>query len=82
MTIVDNGSTAIHLLDNNQFDVVVTDMQPPAVPCWKFLRHAEIAYPKLFEFMNKMYRLFFCPMVEGTITPVLLFHVFSHKNEN
>ena len=26
---VDNGSTAIHLLDNNPFGVVVADMQMP-----------------------------------------------------
>ena len=51
MTIVDNGSTAIHLLDNNQFDVVVTDMQPPAIPCWKSLRHAEDKYLKLLKFL-------------------------------
>ena len=26
---VDNGSTAIHLLDNNPFDMVVIDMRLP-----------------------------------------------------
>ena len=51
MTIVDNGSTAIHLLDNNQFDVVVTDMQTPAFPCWKLLRHAEDKHPNLLKFL-------------------------------
>ena len=51
MTIVDNGSTAIHLLDNNQFDVVVTDMQTPAIPCWKLLRHAEDKQPNLLKFL-------------------------------
>ena len=51
MTIVDNGSTAIHLLDNNQFDVVVPDMQTPAIPCWKLLRHAEDKRPKLLKIL-------------------------------
>ncbi len=32
MTFVDYGSTAIHLLDNNPFDVVVADMQMPLIP--------------------------------------------------
>ena len=39
MTFVDYGSTAIHLLDNNPFDVVVADMQMPLIPGWKLLRH-------------------------------------------
>ena len=51
MTIVDNGSTAIHLLDNFQFDVVVTEMQTPAIPCWKSLRHAEDKHLKLLKFL-------------------------------
>ena len=51
MTIVDNGSTAIHLRDKNQCDGAVTDMQTPAVPCWKFLRHAEDKHPNLLKFL-------------------------------
>ena len=51
MTIVDNGSTAIHLLDNNQFDVVVTDMQTPANHSWELLRHAEDKHSKLLKFL-------------------------------
>ncbi len=51
MTIVDNGSTAIHLLDNNQFDVVMTDLQTPAIPGWNLLRHAEDKRPKLLKIL-------------------------------
>jgi len=36
MTFVDYGSTAIHLLDNNPFDVVVADMQMPLIPGWNY----------------------------------------------
>ena len=36
MTFVDYGSTAIHLLDNNPFDVVVADMQMPLISGWNY----------------------------------------------
>ena len=51
MTFVDNGSTAMHLLDNNQFDVVVTDMQMPAIPGWNLSRHNEDKRPKLLKIL-------------------------------
>ena len=51
MTFVDNGSTALHLPNNNQFSVVVTDMQVPAIPGWILLRHAEGGHPKLLKIL-------------------------------
>jgi len=51
MTFVNDGSTAIHLLDNNPFDVIVTDMQMPITPGWKLLRHVEDKHPKLVKIL-------------------------------